>query len=283
MARIIETRPSPIAGYWYSGNPHVLRSEIFSYLDNVNVTDLHGEVIGLFAPHAGYRYSGQTAAYAFHTVKDKKFDLVVILSPYHAYHSATILSSAHQNYQTPLGKIQIDQDLVEALMDKIHLDSDLKMVRVVQDEEHSLEIELPFLQCVLESDFRILPLMVRSIDPGYSELIADFIFELIKGKNILIVASTDLSHFYSQSIAEQLDTEMLKQIQSFSVSQIYQTEFEGKGYACGLGAIMVSMALCKKLGADTIEILHQTTSGKETGDFSSVVGYGAGVFIKSKA
>jgi hypothetical protein len=283
MVMITEIRPSPIAGYWYSGNPHVLRSEIFSYLDNVTLPDYKGNVIGLFAPHAGYRYSGQTAAYAFKCLLGKKFDLVVILSPYHAYHSATILSSAHQYYQTPLGKIQVNQELIKSLMERIQLNSDLVMVCVAQDEEHSLEIELPFLQCVLHEDFQILPLMIRSVDAHSSEKIAGFLVELIKDQNVLVVASTDLSHFFPQSVAEKLDTEMLKQIQSFSVSAVYQTELEGNGYACGLGAVMVSMSACKKLGADKIEILHQTTSGKETGDFSTVVGYGSGIFINSKA
>ena len=280
---ITEIRPSPIAGYWYSGNPHVLRSEIFSYLDNVTLPEFKGDVIGLFAPHAGYRYSGQTAAYAFKSVFGKKYDLVVILSPYHAYHSATILSSAHQYYQTPLGKIPVNQELIKSFMERIQQNSDLKMVCVAQDEEHSLEIELPFLQCVLNENFEILPLMIRSVDAQNSEKIAGFLVEIIKHQDVLIVASTDLSHFFPQSVAEKLDSEMLNQIQSFSVDQVYQTELEGNGYACGLGAVMVSMAACKKLGADTVEILHQTTSGKETGDFSTVVGYGSGIFIKSIA
>ena len=281
MKSIDETRPSPIAGLWYSGNSKILRSEINAYLENASLPDLNGEVVGLIAPHAGYRYSGQTAAYAFRSVQNKHFDLVIVISPYHAYQPESILSSAHDFYQTPLGKIHVDQELITSLIGKIQKDTPIKMVRLAYDEEHSLEIELPFLQCVLDGEFSILPLMIRGIDPLLSEIFAKHLVDLIKSKNVLIVASTDLSHFFPQSVAERLDSEMLKQIQSFSIEKVYQAEFEGKGYACGLGAVMISMAACRLLGADRIEILHHSTSGKETGDFQSVVGYGAGVFIKS--
>ncbi len=281
MNKNTETRPSPIAGHWYSGNAQMLRTEINNFLDAANLPDPVGEIIGLIAPHAGYRYSGQTAAYAFQSVRDQHYDLVIVLSPFHSYHPATILTSAHQYYQTPLGKIKVDQELIQLLFTQNIPDTDIKMVQVSYDEEHSLEIELPFLQCTLEGNFSLLPLMVRSIDPRQSEIFAKYLFELVKDRNMLIVASTDLSHFYPQAIAESLDKEMLDQIQSFSMQNVYRTEFEGKGYACGLGAVMISMAVSKLLGADKIEILHHSTSGTQTGDFSSVVGYGAGVFIKS--
>lgn len=281
MNRITETRPSPIAGHWYSGNAQVLRTEINNFLNNARLPVLGGDIIGLIAPHAGYRYSGQTAAYAFQSVRNQHFDLVIVLSPFHSFHPATILTSAHDYYQTPLGKVHVDQELIRLLITQTIPDPDIKMLQIAYDEEHSLEIELPFLQCTLEGDFSLLPLMVRSIDPRKCEMFANYVFDLTKDRNALIVASTDLSHFFPQAVAERLDKEMLDQIQSFSIQNVYQTEFEGKGYACGLGAVMISMALSKMFGAEKIEILHHSTSGIQTGDFSSVVGYGAGVIIKS--
>lgn len=283
MNKITDTRPSPIAGHWYSGNAKILRTEINNFLSNAKLPYSEGEIIGLIAPHAGYRYSGQTAAYAFQSVKSQHYDLVVVLSPFHSYHPAMILTSAHEYYQTPLGKIRVDQELIQTLLTQKIPNSEIKMVQVAYDEEHSLEIELPFLQCALEGDFMLLPLMVRSIDPNQSEVFANYLFELIKDRNVLIVASTDLSHLYPQAVADQLDEEMLDQIKSFLIQNVYRTEIEGKGYACGLGAVMISMAVSKMLGADKIEILHHSTSGKQTGDFSSVVGYGAGVFVKSNS
>jgi AmmeMemoRadiSam system protein B len=281
MRSIDEIRPSPIAGYWYSANPKVLRDEIQSYLNKANLPSINGEVIGLVAPHAGYRYSGQTAAYSFKTVLGESYDLVVLLSPFHQYHPATILCSAHDYYQTPLGKIKVDQEITNLLINSIVTKHGLDAVKIANDEEHSLEIELPFLQCVLDGDFDLLPIMVRSIEPNLAQMIANSLIDVIKGKKVLIVSSTDLSHFYPKALAEKYDQEMLSQIKTFSVQNVYQTESKGEGFACGLGAVMIGIATSYLLGADKVEILHHSTSGDVTGDFSSVVGYGSVVFLRS--
>lgn len=281
MKTISEIRPSPIAGYWYSGNPNILRGEILSFLENVELPSLNGDVIGIMVPHAGYRYSGQTAAYGFRSVLGQNFDLVVILSPFHAYSPASILTSAHSYYETPLGKIEVDQSLIDLLMKKLEEKPPIRMTKIANDEEHSLEIELPFLQTVLSQDFLLFPLMIRSVDSDITEFIALELASIIKDKKVLIVCSTDLSHFYPQRIAKQLDKEMLKQIEAFSSENIYLTEAKGRGFACGLGAVMVGVNTCKHLGADSVKILHHATSGDITGDSSSVVGYGAVAFLRS--
>ena len=282
MKTFSEIRPSPIAGYWYSGNPNILRGEILSFLENVELPNLSGEVIGVIVPHAGYRYSGQTAAYAFRSVLGKTFDLVVVLSPFHAYSPASVLTSVHSYYETPLGKIQVDQPLIDSLVKKLDGNASIKMTKIANDEEHSLEIELPFLQTVLSDGFRLLPLMIRSVDSGVTEIIANELTEVTKDNNVLIVCSTDLSHFYPQQVAEQYDNEMLKQIESFSAENIYRTESKGRGFACGLGAVMVGVNTSKNLGADSVKILHYSTSGEITGDSTSVVGYGAAAFLQSE-
>ncbi len=281
MNKISEVRPSPIAGYWYSSNPRVLKAEINDYLNQAILPEINGEIIGLFAPHAGYRYSGPTAGYAYKAIQDQEYELVIILSPYHAYHPASILSSSHQYYETPFGRVKVDQSILNSMMEKISLETSLEMVLVANDEEHSLEIELPFLQLSVNNSFSILPLMIRSINPQEAGDVATIILNLVKDKKVLVVASTDLSHFYSEAVAESLDAEMLKQIQTFSIENVFRSESNGTGFACGLGAVMVCMSICDGLGADKIEILHHSTSGKMTGDFSSVVGYGAGVFIRT--
>ena len=176
----------------------------------------------------------------------------------------------------------IDDELVESITKAISLETSLEMVLVANDQEHSLEIELPFLQITLNNSFSILPLMVRTVNPQEAADVARIIVNLVKDKKVLVVASTDLSHFYPEQNADKLDNEMLNQIQTFSINNVFQSELNGTGFACGLGAVMVSMEICKTLRADNIKILHHSTSGKMTGDFTSVVGYGAGVFIKSK-
>ncbi len=282
MRTISEIRPSPIAGHWYSGIPHVLREEISQYLQNVKPLQIEGNVVGLVAPHAGYRYSGQTAAFAYKTVEGNSFDLVVLLSPYHQYHPASVLSTKHNYYQTPLGDIPVDHELLDVFFNKNVEKQGLEGVKIAHDQEHSLEIELPFLQVSLHSDFQLLPLMIRNVDSKIAEEIGVILADCVKDKNVLIVCSTDLSHFYSQQQAEKFDLHMLQQIQTLSTKNIYEAEARKLGFACGLGAVMVGVQACKLLGANQAEILHHSTSGEITADFSSVVGYGSVVFLHNQ-
>lgn len=272
-------RPSPIAGFWYPGRPDVLAPEIDQFLNNVEEINIQGEIVGLMAPHAGYRYSGQTAAYAFKQVAGHQYDLVVVLSPFHSYQTATLLSSVHSAYQTPLGEIPVDHARLEALTEALSEDH-IQLVRIRNDEEHSLEIELPFLQRTITNRFSILPLMIRSIQPDQAALLAKRINDVVGDRKTLVVASTDLSHFYTQTAAEKYDHFMLEKVSAFDPQAVYQAEIHRKGFACGLGAVLTAMYLSRFRGANSCEILHYSTSGSETGDFSSVVGYGSAAFIK---
>lgn len=281
MNTISDIRPSPIAGTWYANNPQVLATEIDQFLEEATEDPPQGKVIGLIAPHAGFRYSGSTAGEAFHLVQGQEYPLVVILSPYHPYHSGIVLSSAHKKYTTPLGEVAIDQDLLSKITHALRDTAGIRIYQLVNDQEHSLEIEIPFLQRALSAPFNLLPLMIRSVDPIEARLIADEISKLIAGLNPLVVISTDLSHFYPQEVAEKLDLQILSAIASFSEEAVYETEKTGKGYACGLGAIQVGLALTRSLGADSIKILSYTTSAEKSGDRSSVVGYGAAAIMQT--
>ncbi|OJX46047.1 MAG: AmmeMemoRadiSam system protein B [Chloroflexi bacterium 44-23] len=281
MRSVSKIRPSPIAGSWYPSDAKQLAQEVDQYIRQASSEITAGEIKGILVPHAGYRYSGVTAGHAFGRINACEFDLVVILSPYHSYHPGLILSSDHQKYETPLGTVPIDRDLLDRLDQNLKMNQGLKLDSVAYDQEHSLEIELPFLQRSLKSPFFLLPLMVRSVDNVFAKQIAAVIFELIKYRNCLIVISTDLSHFYSQPVAEKLDKTMLDAISSFSSEAVFQTEEAGRGFACGLGAILIGLELTRLMGADKIEILAHSTSGEQTGDWSSVVGYGAAVILNS--
>ena len=276
---LIDIRPSPIAGRWYSDSPLQLSREIDRYL-NVKLPQPGGKVIGLVAPHAGYRYSGATAGYAFASVKGAYFTRVAILSPLHAYHPAPILTSGHSAYSTPLGNVPVDVDAVDALQGKLSA-KDIALPGIRFDEEHSLEIELPFLQRALPEPFTLVPLMIRSQNPSLLEELAQALYGILAGTDTLLVASTDLSHFYPQQKAHEFDSEMLRQIGQFSPEGVLTAERSGKGMACGSGAVAVALWTARLLGADTVRILHQTTSAEITGDTSSVVGYGAAAIIKN--
>ena len=151
----VDVRPSPIAGLWYEGDPKVLASTVDNYLELARLPKLEGEVIAVVAPHAGHRYSGPVAGYAFAALRGLKPDLVAILSPFHNPHNAPFLTSAHDSYATPLGAIPIDHAGVESLSAALHSELGFGLTRISNDPEHSLEIELPFLQRVLVSGMEI--------------------------------------------------------------------------------------------------------------------------------
>jgi len=274
-------RPSPIAGTWYSNNAEQLTRQIDMYLNDAKNPEFKGQVVGVIAPHAGHRYSGRTAGHAFKTVQGASYDLVVVLSPFHSYHPAQVITSAHSHYATPLGEIEEVFKLVQEVCEDLSREAGIDVAYIHNDEEHSLEIELPFLQRALVKPFRLLPLMLRSRDQRLAEALGTVIAGRIKSKSALLVASSDLSHFYPQRYAEQLDGEMLSQVASFSPSGVIAAELTGKGFACGAAAIASVLVAARKLGANQVKLLHYSTSADETGDTSSVVGYGAAVILKN--
>ena len=270
------SRPSPIAGTWYIGDPTALSRRIDAYINDARVAkeDIQGTVIGLTAPHAGHRFSGKTAGYAYKTIKGEKRDLVVILSPFHQYFPGDLITTAYQAYTTPLGEVPVDMDaLVE--LEKTLKKNSIPIHQVSNDPEHSLEIQLPFLQQALSADFKLLPLMIRSHDVHILKQTAEALFKVIEGQSFVIIASTDLSHFYPLDIAEVMDVEMLKQIKEMDPESVLFAEREGSASACGASAVAVMLWLSKKTGAKKAYILNYGTSADSTGDKTSVVGYGS--------
>lgn len=283
MKSINPVRPSPIAGQWYSSNPARLQEEIAGYLNSAALPDLTGDLVGLIAPHAGYFYSGATAGYAYRAVMGKQFDLCVVVSPLHDYLPYPLLSSAHNAYATPLGNVEIDlyllnefnQQMTDALIAPAHM--------IADDREHSLEIQLPFLQTALSKPFRLLPLMVRSSESEYLAKVGAILANLIRGKRVLLVASTDLSHFYDEPTANALDQVMLHRMVAFSPKGVLQAEADQVGFACGSGAVALVLFTAKALGANNVSLLHHSTSARASKDTASVVGYGALAITRQEA
>ena len=281
MAADNNIRPSPIAGTWYSGDKEILGRQIDSFLAEASLPDIKGKIVGLIAPHAGYRYSGKTAGYSYKAIQGKDYELVAILSPLHSYYPAKLLTSAHDAYSTPLGNIAIDK-IAQEMVSKTLSKDGLEMEPLACDQEHSLEIQLPFLLRDGCAVFQLFPIMLRTHDYNDTQKVANALVKAIKDKDALLVASTDLSHFYPKQVAESLDAEMLRRIESFSPEKVLQAEVEGKAFACGAAAIAVVLGAAKQLGADHIQILNYSTSADSTGDDSSVVGYGAAVIAKAE-
>lgn len=279
---LTDIRPSPIAGMWYEGDPHRLARAVDGYLDAARLPALDGEAVAIISPHAGHRYSGPVAGYAFAPLRGKSFDLVAVISPFHNVAYQPLLTTAHSAYATPLGEIPADKESLLALDVILKSELGFGLSPMLRDKEHSLEIELPFLQRALTGGFNLLPVMIRAQEPEVARGLGRALATVLKEKNAMLVASTDLSHFYDQCTANALDAEMLKRFESFQPEKIFEAEYTGKGFACGHAAVAAVLWAARELGADKVQILHHATSGDVTGDFEQVVGYGAAVVLKRK-
>lgn len=267
---------------WYEGDPKALARAVDMYLDQAELPEFAGQVLGVVGPHAGHRYSGPVAGYAFAAVRGSAPDIVAVLSPFHNFHNESLLTSAHEAYATPLGSVPIDREAVNALEENLEAESSLGVERVANDPEHSLEIMLPFLQRALASKWKLLPLMVRAQDPATCHQVGLQLARALSGRKALMVASTDLSHYHDQQTALALDRSMLARIEAFDPESLFDLERSGKGYACGLGALAAVLWAARELGADKVEILRHATSGDVTGDYAAVVGYGAAAILKTQ-
>jgi AmmeMemoRadiSam system protein B len=282
MSVIPSIRPSAIAGTWYEADPQSLARAVDGYIEHAHLPELNGQVIALVTPHAGHVYSGPVAGYAFAAARGLSPELVAVVSPMHHYYPQPLLTTAHTAYQTPLGEVPVDPKAVADLNSRLQARLGFGLTPVSKDPEHSLEIELPFLQRALGAPFQLLPVMLRTQTPEVSRSLGEALAETLAGRNALLVASTDLSHFHNQRLAGKLDAAMLDQVATFSVDGVFEVEIRGEGEACGIGALAAVLWAARALGADSVRVLNHATSGDVTGDFQRVVGYGAAVVLKTK-
>ncbi len=280
MEASIDIRPSPIAGKWYPGEAARLAASVDSYINSAQIPPIEGKIIGIMVPHAGHLYSGPVAGVAFAALRGLSPELVVVVSPMHHPYFQPLLTTSHVAYGTPLGPILLDRDALLMLDDQLKEALGFGLAAVRNDPEHSLEIELPFLQRALANEFHLLPVMVRDQSARTTEALGHAIANTVADKNYLLVASTDLSHFYPQKIANALDAVILDEVEAFNPLGVLQADEEGKGFACGKGALAAVLWAAKDLGADHVQVLHHATSGDVTGDFDQVVGYGSAVVTR---
>jgi AmmeMemoRadiSam system protein B len=276
-----DIRPSPIAGTWYPSNPEVLRQSIDEQLQAAEVSLPEGKIIGVVAPHAGHRYSGQVAAHAFKCLQGLEPEIIAIVAPLHSYFPGEVFTTEHEAYFTPLGEIPVEQEILNNLAQQLQGEISLRKIR--RDPEHSLEIELPFLQRVIRRPFHLLPLMIMKQTSSVAKSLGHALAQSLQGRSFVLVASSDLSHFYPASIAQKYDEAFLERLEAFDPSAVLDAEEEGVGFACGRGAIASVLWAARDLGADRVKILKYAHSGDVTGDQHSVVGYGSAVIYKQSS
>lgn len=261
---------------FYPGDRLTLDRDVDALLKRAEVKKLRGELCGLISPHAGYVYSGYTAANGYRLLKGKSVQTVVIIAPSHREYFTGVSVFAGSAYSTPLGILEVDDDLRSEL---VHDGGAIEASLLGHREEHAIEVQLPFLQKVL-TDFKILPIVMGDQRGEFCFALGNKLGKILKGRNALLVASSDLSHYYPYDIACKLDQVVINDVQGFDEEKLLKDLDTKRAEACGGGPIIAMLIAAKELGADKVEILHYCNSGDVTGDKDGVVGYLSAAVMK---
>ncbi|MBW2675626.1 MAG: AmmeMemoRadiSam system protein B [Deltaproteobacteria bacterium] len=269
-----------IAGTWYPADSSRLRADVEGYLADARVDVIDGKVVGVISPHAGYVYSGQVAAHAYKAAQGGAFDAVILIGPSHrAYFKGASIFNG-EGYETPLGIVPVDR----ALADNIAAYSS-GVVSLVPDDrlpENSLEIQVPFLQ-VAFGPIPFVPILMGTQDLGTCRAVADAIIRAVGDGRVLLVASSDFSHYHSYDRAVEMDSMALGYIEKMDAEGFLRGIEDARYEACGAGPVVVTTMVTRAMGADTARILEYKNSGDITGDKSGVVGYAAVVLYQKNA
>ena len=268
-------RKPSVAGFFYPSSPRKLRDEINLMLDVSKPEKEYNEVFGIVAPHAGYGYSGKTAAYAYNTVKDKNYETVIVISPSHRQYFAGVSVYAGSAYRTPLGDAVINKEFVAKL---IEADNVIFEGTHGHGAEHALEVQIPFIQTVF-GNVTIVPLVMGDQKDSVVYRLAEAIAQTTDEKT-LVIASSDLSHFYTKDSADKLDSVVEDNINSFNYEQLLADLNSRNCEACGGGPIAAMMKAAETKGYTNAKVLERTDSGDITGDYTEVVGYLSAVVYK---
>lgn len=275
MIRRDEIRPPGVAGLFYPADKVKLQRDISLFLENSPLVSLPRPVRAMIVPHAGYTYSGGVAARAYRQIMGKKYDVVVIIAPSHHDFFEFISVFPGKALHTPLGDLPLDTNLADELTAS-HPDIRLSK-RGFMLNEHSLEVQLPFLKLTGEK-FPLVPLMMGHQDPQFIQILHEALVKVLKDRNFLIVASSDLSHFYTDLKARELDRLVMDDVSNFSPEQLQNHIEDQKCEMCGYGPAITAMKVARDYGAASGRVLLYRNSGDVTGNKREVVGYLAGIF-----
>jgi AmmeMemoRadiSam system protein B len=277
MSHGLKIRQPAVAGMFYPEKKMELDRTVAIVLEESQEYNIPGVIQGMVVPHAGYMFSGGVAARAYRQVFKHDVDIVVVISPSHCEYFTEISIYDGYAYSTPLGALPVDRDIAEKLLatspqiilsDKGH-----------RFDEHALEVQLPFLQKVFNK-FRFIPIVMGEHSQDNIQSLANGLAQVLKDEKALIVASSDLSHFYTDEKATSLDQIVVENMENFDDEKLFEDLKSGRAEMCGGGPAMATMKACKHLGADKGRVLLYRNSGDITGDRSEVVGYLSAIFYK---
>ena len=256
-----------VAGGFYTNDAEDLKALIASFMEVVPVSKENRNIDGIIVPHAGYIYSGPIAAHSFNEIKNSDYELAVVMAPSHYFNFNGAAVYKGRAFKTPLGNVLIDEESVEFVLSKEYFKNNSS----VFEKEHALEVELPFLKYI-NPDIRILPIIFGQNSYESIKKAASILYELSKEKKIILVASSDLSHYLSYNDAVEMDSRTISLVKALKSKELMDKLSNKTSEACGYVPILVAMEYFKQKGSE-LEVLKYANSGDTAGDKSRVVGY----------
>jgi len=281
----VKVRRPVQAGSFYAGTPDALKRQIGNCFTHElgpgkipTVKEGPRSIIGLICPHAGYMYSGPIAAHSYYQLAaDGKPDVIIILGPNHTGQGSGLAVMREGVWRTPLGDVQIDEETADQIVCKSKI---VDVDEMAHAFEHSIEVQLPFLQYLYGSKFKFVPISFLMQDFESSREVGHAVAEALNGKNAVIIASTDMTHYEPHEMAEKKDKKAFSALEKLDERGFYSIVESLHITACGYGPVVALVTAAKLLGAKKGQVLCYKTSGDVTGDYSAVVGYAAVAFTK---
>jgi len=274
------------AGAFYEGSAESLKRQIEEcFLHELGpgeipevAKDGPRKVVGLVCPHAGYMYSGPVAAHAYYSLAlDGKPDIAVIFGPNHTGYGSALAVMNEGVWRTPLSDVEVDGEIADQIVRESRI---VDVDDSAHSHEHSIEVQLPFLQYFYGSKFKIVPICFLMQDLPSAREVGQAVAKVLAGKNAVVIASSDMTHYEPQERASKKDRLALEAVEMMDEAKFYSTVEAQRISACGYGPIVALVTATKILGAKEAKLLSYKTSGDVIGDYSSVVGYAAVCFKK---
>jgi MEMO1 family protein len=280
-------RKPSVSGIFYSSNKEQLVDELKGCFTNkifgpgrLPPSDQARKIYGMVSPHAGYLYSGSVAANGYYSVSSSKFNNVILVGPNHYGLGSSVATTMNGIWESPIGDVMVNPQVAKDIASRA---TSMDFDEFAHSRDHSLEVQIPFLLFTTEK-FRIVPIILTNQDEYLAlelgSAISDTVNEYIsKGDEFMLIASSDFTHYESNSEAHRKDSQLIKSILTLDITAFYYTLRQYNVSACGYGAIATVMVAAKNLGATRGELIRYATSGDVTGDKSSVVGYSSILFV----
>lgn len=280
----MSVRRPAVAGAFYPAQPERLRSQIESCFTHERGPGRlpSGErgprdILAVVCPHAGYVYSGPAATHSYLALAEqKKPDTVIVLGPNHTGWGSPVSMMGEGSWETPLGRVRLDTELAKAIFEAAGV---IDYDETAFLREHSVEVQVPFLQYIY-GEFKLVPICMGYQDLETSREVGEAIHKATEGRDVLVVASTDLTHQEPQQSANRKDRMIIEAILAMDEARLQRVVHENRLTTCGYGPVSAALVASRLDGAKKAELLTYYTSGDITGDHGGVVGYAAAKITK---